>query len=216
MMEKMINLLDNNFVVPKALINKYKELNISDSELIVLIYLINNKNSNFNPKVIGEELNQEINSIMTIISNLIEKDLIKIETKLENSKKSEYISLENLYNKLAFIVINNNEEKMTNTNLFDTFEKEFGRTISPMEYEIINGWLDSGHSEEFILLGLKAATYNGVTSLRYIDKVLSEWTKKGIKSKEDIEKERRSFNNKKSSNKELFDYDWLNEKEANN
>ena len=59
-------------------------------------------------------------------------------------------------------------------------------------------------------MALKEAVYNGVTNLRYIDKILYEWKKKGIKSKEDIEKERANFK-KKSSKGEVFDYDWLNE-----
>ena len=83
-----------------------------------------------------------------------------------------------------------------------------------MEFEIINGWIDNGYSEELIKLALKEATYNGVSNLRYIDKIIYEWGKKGIKNKEDVENNRKQFkNNKDNKNKELFDYDWLNDDE---
>lgn len=211
MMDKIISLLKCNIIVPGALLYNYKNLNIEDKELIVLIYLLNEKDNCFNPKAIEEKLNFSITDVMNIISSLSTKDLIRIETEIINDKHKEFINLENLYKKLAFSIMNEESNNEKTTNLFDVFEKEFGRTISPMEYEIINAWLSAGYSEEFIVLGLKEAIYNGVTNLRYIDKILHEWAKKGIKNKNDVEKERRNFSKKKSTNKELYDYDWLND-----
>ena len=103
----------------------------------------------------------------------------------------------------------------TKKTLFDIFETELGRTLSPIEYEIINGWLTTC-SEEIIILALKEATFNGVSNFRYIDRIINEWNKKGIKTKEDVEKNRQEFKNKKDNKKqELFDYDWLNDNENN-
>ena len=83
-----------------------------------------------------------------------------------------------------------------------------------MEYEIISGWLDNGYTEELIALALKEATYNGVSNLRYIDKIIYEWGKKGIKTKEDVEKKKKQFKNN-SEKKEIFDYNWLDEENDN-
>ena len=83
-----------------------------------------------------------------------------------------------------------------------------------MEYEIIQSWCGGEFSQELIVLALKEATYNGANNLRYIDKILYEWKKKGIKTKEDVEKQKNEFHKKKElQTKELFDYDWLNERE---
>lgn len=50
-------------------------------------------------------------------------------------------------------------------NLFTIFEKEFGRPLSPMEYETITSWVDQDrYPEELILLALKEAVFAG----RYI------------------------------------------------
>jgi DNA replication protein len=118
--------------------------------------------------------------------------------------------LSGLYDKLSYLLIDHEEEK--STNIYDVFESEFGRTISPMEYQIIGAWLDSGTSEETILLALKEATYNGVSNLRYIDKILSEWAKKGIKTANDVEKSRVNFKKKKeATSNDILNYDWLND-----
>ena len=93
------------------------------------------------------------------------------------------------------------------------FEKEFGRTLSPIEYELINGSLDNEFSEELVKAALKEAVYNGVSNLRYIDKILYEWKKKGIKTPEDVEKNKVQFQNRKEENSEVFSYDWLNDHE---
>lgn len=107
--------------------------------------------------------------------------------------------------------INKSNKVVVNNNIFEKFEKEFSRSLSPMEYEIINDWLDKNVSEEIILGALKEATYNGVTSLRYIDKIIYDWTKKGFKTMEDVNNHLKSRNALDKNVKEISDYNWLDE-----
>ena len=205
---KVIDILKNgNISFPKMLLTNYKKLKITEKELIVLIYLIDD--NEFDPERIATDLNIKPIDVLTVVSSLSKKDIVKLESVTNNNVCEEYVCLDELYNKLA-ISLMENETESKDTTLFDKFEKEFGRTLSPIEYEIIGAWIEGDFSEELILLALKEAIYNGVSNLRYIDKILYEWNKKGIKSKEDIEKEREKFS-KKDSKKEVFDYDWLNE-----
>ena len=208
-MGQVVELLKSmSYQVSKELLFNYKKMDISDRELIILIYLINQSSNIYNPKQISSDLNIELNTVFEEINLLCEKNIIKIEMKRINKIINETINLDMLYEKLAFS-LNETEEK-EDTNLFSIFETEFGRTLSPMEYEIINSWKDNGYTEELIILALKEATYNGVSNLRYIDKIIYEWGKKGIKTKEDVEKNRKQFKNSNTTKKELFDYDWLN------
>jgi len=183
MLEKVVTLIKNqSYNVPFVLIQNYRNLNITDSELILLVYLINNKDS-FNPKQISKDLNYDLAELMELINSLIEKGIIKIEV-LNKKVREEIINLDELYNKLGFIIINDETEE-TDNSIFTVFEKEFGRTLSPLDYEIIKDWLTE-FSEELILLALKEAVFNGVNNLRYIDKIIREWNKKGIKNEQDI------------------------------
>ena len=209
MLDKVIKLLKTKpFYIPEILIKNYRKLNISDSELILLIYLINTTDV-FNPKQIAKDLNFKLNEVMEIFNSLIEKNIIKIDI-INKSVREEIINLDELYNKLAFVIVNDKTKE--SSNLFDVFEKEFGRTLSPMDYELITDW-QKDFDDKLILLALKEAVFNNVTNLRYIDKIIRDWSKKGIKSKEDIIKDKKNYESKKS-NKKLFDYDWLNERDS--
>lgn len=203
---------NKDMIVPRLLFLNYKKIGITEKELIFIIYIINSTNI-FNPKQISIDLNINLNEVMEITSSLKSKGLLNIELKKVGTKRNEYIQIDELYEKISFIILNTETEE-PKTNIYDIFEKEFGRTISPMEYEIIGAWLDNGTSEETIILALKEATYNGVNNLRYIDKIISEWTKKGIKTQEDVEKSRLSFKQKKEikPKNEILEYDWLNDK----
>ena len=206
MTKKILELLKNGHIlVPMALLQNYKKLKLTDKELIILIYLLGV--NEFDPEKISKDLNIKLSDVLKLIDNLTSKDILKISVK-SGKVCEEYIDLDEMYNKLVISMMS--EKEPTKTTIYDKFEKEFGRTLSPMEFEIIGAWIDNNYTEELILLALKEAVYNGASNLRYIDKILSEWRKKGIKTENDIkiEKERRI---KQPPKKEVFDYDWLNE-----
>ena len=212
MTEKIKELIQNrDMTIPRILFQNYKNIGLTDQELIILIYILNTSDI-FNPKQISNDLNITLNEVMETMENLSSKGITKLELRKIGNVRNEYINLDGLYEKLAFKILNKEEEKKTS--IYDIFETEFGRTISPMEYEIINAWIENGTSEETIILALKEATYNGVSNLRYIDKIISEWSKKGIKTREDVEKSRMNFKQKKENKpkNDILDYDWLNDK----
>ena len=214
--DKFINYMKmGDITIPKLLFLNYKKFNITNEEFIILAYLLNTNNSSYNPKVIAEELNIKLNNLLIIINNLCEKQIISINLeKNSNNVLEEKLSFDLLYSKLAMIImddtVDNLKENKTSTSLFEMFEQEFGRTLSPMEYEIINGWINDNFSEELIIEALKEATFNGVSSLRYIDRILLEWKKKNIKTKQDVQKTQKKHRENKEENVEIFDYDWLN------
>lgn len=211
-MESILELIKSKYYqIPQILLFNYKKLGLTEMELIVIIYLWNDIDNNYNPKKISNDLDLEMKDVLEIINNLSEKGFLNLSIMKINNVRNEIINLDLLYEKLAFTLIKK-ETKKGDSGLFELYEKELGRGLTPTEYEIINGWLDSDYSEELILLALKEAVYNGVTSFRYIDRIVFEWHKKGIKTKEDVEKNRKEFK-KTKENKDLFDYDWLNDSE---
>lgn len=202
---------ERDIVIPSLLFYNYKELNIDAEEVLLLAYLING-DMTFNPKKISEDLSMELSYLMELINKLTNSNLLSIELKKINNVRIEFINLDGLYDKLLGLVMV--EDKQDDNNIYDIFEKEFGRTLSPMEYEIINAWQENGLAKDTIILALKEAVYNGVNNLRYIDRILSEWSKKGIKTAKDLEKEKIEFSKKRTQTikkDESTDYDWLNE-----
>ena len=214
MLEKIINLLKNSTAkIPMLFVYHYKDLKLTDIEFILVTYLLNT-DLVLNPKKISTDLKLELPVVFELISSLEEKDILKIETYQNKNVREEALNFDGLYQKLAFLIVNEPKKEENYTNLYDLFEKEFGRTLSPMEYEIIGGWKDGDYSDELITAALKEATYNGVNNLRYIDKILYEWKKKGIRNPEELKQKNKSvYQGNQTPKEELYDYDWLNEDE---
>jgi len=209
--DKILNLLkDKNISIPRILLLNYKKLRLNESELIIIIFLINS--SEYNPKIISDSMDIKLPLLLEMISLLEEKGIVKIELKKINDVQMEVCNLDGLYEKLALLIMEDKVvEKESKSSIYDTFETELGRTLSPIEYELVSEWLNN-NSEEILKLALKEATYNGVSNFRYIDRIIHEWSKKGIKTQEDVIRNNEEFKRKKVAPKqELFDYDWLND-----
>ena len=209
---KLLELLQEKpIVVPKIIFNKYKKLNITEEELILLIYMINVGNKvTYNPELFSNELDINKYKAMELINSLFEKQIINIIVeKNQYNKTEEYIVFDLLYNKLIKEIIGAEDKKEeVGNDIFTIFEQELGRTISPMEYDMIKTWV-TDYNKEIVVEALKEAVYNGVNSFRYIDKILSEWNKKGLKTKDDVIKDKNNYRNKKKENVEYFEYNWL-------
>ncbi len=208
-MDKVVNLLKaKDAVIPRLLLNNYKKLKLNEAELVILIFLINS--SEYNPKSIAGVMDIKLPLLLEMISLLEEKGIIKVELKNINGINTEVCNIDGLYEKLSLMIMKKEDKKIDKT-IYDIFESELGRTLSSIEYELIGEWLNN-NSEEILRLALKEAVYNGVSNFRYIDRIIHEWNKKGIKTREDVIKNNEEFRKKKAEDKqELFDYDWLNE-----
>lgn len=182
------------FQINSNVLKTIKNLDINLKEFLLILYFINVEET-LNLENIKNVIGLNDEEILTSYSNLLTKGLIETKVLKENGKVNEVISLDMFYDKL---ILSSKEEKVNNTDIYSKFESEFGRSISPIEYETINKWIENGVNEEMIESALKEAVINGVCNLRYVDKIIYEWTKKG--------KEPRG-----NEYNELMDYDWLNE-----
>ncbi len=202
---------EKDYTFKKLLFKLIKDFDLTLEELLLLIYFINQDKPVFDIKKISIITYLDNNEIMSAFSSLTAKGLVSIKTSKEDGKISEIIDITNTYRAMVSD-INVNIKKQTVTNIYTIFEKEFGRPLSPVEYEIIKAWITSGISEELIKAALKEAVFNNVRNLRYIDKILSEWEKKGFKSVDEVDSylKKKEVNNPKQ---ELFDYNWLEDEE---
>ncbi len=197
--EKMVSVMKiKNIHIPLYLVQNMKLLNIDERDILFLGVLIN-CDTLIDYDKISSILNVSKQDVLLEITNLCDKGLAEIKViKNKNGIMEEHLYVDNLYNKIALNMIGEEEKK--ESNIYEIFEREFGRTLSSMEYEIISGWLESNYQEEVIIEALKEAVYNGANNLRYIDRILYEWNKKGIKNVSQVRKEKEHFI--KSKNKD--------------
>lgn len=97
---------------------------------------------------------------------------------------------------------NKNENDNENDNVVDLcsiIERNFGRTIAPLEYDVIKSWVDNNISEELIVYATQIAVCNNACSVKYIDRILEDWQRKKITTLEQAKKANEKFKNKKES-----------------
>ncbi len=208
MNELVFNTLkEKDFIIKSYLLKVAISLNLDLNDFILLVYLTNQEEPSLNIENIKKYTYLSEDAIMESYTKLLAINLIEVTMKKDgNGLVREVINLDNIIKNITSDITREHKQS-EKTNLFSLFEREFVRPLSPMEYEIINEWIRSGISEGLISEALKEAIFNGVKSLRYIDKILISWKDKGYKSASDV---RSSFKKEDdNTNTELFSYNWL-------
>ena len=199
-----------DYTISPYLFKVIKENKLDINETLLLIYLTNQEHPELDLKIINDITSLNNEEILSAFSSLTSKCLISTSISKDGDRVIEEINLDGVY-KIAASNINKNVTKASEENIFELFETEFARPLSPMEYEFINAWINSGMNEDIIKESLKEATYNGVKNLRYIDKIIYEWNKRGYKTVEDVINNRFKKEEKKEENNFFFEYNWLDE-----
>ncbi len=204
-------LMTSGFVtVPGILLREYKRLGLSENEMMLLLQLIQ-----FRQEGVAFPTALELSGRMTLstemitsmVQQLMNRGFLDIETSGAPGYGEESLSIQPLYEKLqdllqANVKVNHQSsldllEKKDSKNLFSLFEQEFGRPLSPIEYERIACWIDEDmHREELIREALREAVLAGKFNFRYIDRILFEWGKNNIRSLQDLTVHREQFRNR--------------------
>ena len=185
-----------DFVINSNIVKCISEVDITLDEFLLILYFIN-VSCYLNTEDIQNKLGFSEEKIIKTFSSLLNKKYIEMQVTNKKDEVIEKIVLDPFYDRLALNKKTTNE----NTDIYALFEKEIGRTLSSFEYEMINKWIENGVSEDTIKDALKEAILNNVRSFKYIDKIIYEWSKNGVKKKIKEEKNK----------EEMFDYDWLDE-----
>ena len=200
------------YITNSLFIKKALSLKLSLEEFLMLTYFDNDYNNYLNIDELSKNIGISSEKAYEVFTNLLSKKIIDIKTEKDiEGRLIEKVNLDNFY-KMIVEDEKETEKKELKTDIYAEFETEFARPITSMEYEIINAWLSNNYSEELIVGALKEAVYNGVRNLRYIDKILYEWNKKGFKTMNDVNNHLRKKEEKKEDS-ELFDYNWLDDED---
>ena len=216
MFNKVNNLIKGkDLIISNILFYNYEKLELNFEDLYYLTYLMNNS-LEFDISKICSDLNKKPKDIIKVINKLDEMDILDIEIiKKGESDIKEIISLEKLYKKLTFLIVEKEDKIEEKVDLESEFKDVFKRDLTPREKQILNAWKSVGYNNLFILEGLKEAKYNGELSVAYIDNVLDRWQNQGITSKEDVIKSKTIDLSKPIESDDVIevddDYDWMNE-----
>ncbi|PLS16319.1 DNA replication protein DnaD [Bacillus sp. M6-12] len=183
---------EGHIMVPSFLLSHYKMLGLNESELMLLLQLQNfsEQGNKFpTPAEISARMTFSEAECLLFLQKLIQKGFIVIEEEITDSIRHESYSLEPMLVKIINCFLNeqNHKEseqvKQEEESLYTVFEQEFGRPLSPFECETLAMWMDDdAHQPEIIKAALKEAVISAKLNFRYIDRILFEWKKNGIKT----------------------------------
>lgn len=202
-------LLQGSVSVPVLLLQEYKQVGLTEKEVMILIHLINFQEKECNPlpsiQLLESRMHMSYEEISNTLHRMVQQGFLELEDVMdENGLQSERYSLAPLYRQLAANYIGKQTQQVnepSNTDqyqsLFQLFEREFGRALSPFECETLSRWLDEdGYSDDLIEAALREAVYCGKVSFRYIDRILLEWERNEIKTSEQAFEYTRRFRSK--------------------
>jgi len=215
-------------VIRKELLDHYNELGLNETELVILIKLLHaSETSNKQPSIETLQQGSALDSreITSIIQTLIQHGLLELNVnKDEEGKFTEYMNLDQFYDRLSEIMQQMNEKQVEHESelefntLFQKIEQTFGRPLSPYEIETLNQWLDiDKHDLSVIQAALNEAESQNKMSFKYIDRILLNWKKNNVKTIEDSKKISRQFNQPKMKHtvSKVPKFDWLNGENPN-
>ncbi|MDK2821373.1 MAG: replication protein [Clostridia bacterium] len=191
-----------SLVIPDLLLKFYSRLGLTENEMMVLIHLIHWRQIEHERFPTPEKLSQYMTiseeEIKNIIASLIEKKFLTVEPYYSSilNRWQNAFSFSNLWSKLSqealgdsdhsSNILENDEIATTNSDIgevYSTFEKEFGRPLSPLENEQLREWCrNSKLSLELIHEALKRAVLRGALNFRYIDSILRDWQHHNIRT----------------------------------
>lgn len=221
-----------NITIPALLFSEYRNLNLNETELVLLLNIITfiEKGNEFpTPEELSSLMTVSIAECNDMLRRLIQRGFIEIIDQYSNEGiRFEKYSVQPLWEKLVDQFLLNNqvtrqaEQKTEETDVYTCFEKEFGRPLSPFECESLGMWMDDDHHDPIIIkAALREAVMSGKLNFRYIDRILFEWKKNGIKTIEQAKNHGRKFRQKQTEKTQPKNeahqpsvpfYNWLEQK----
>ncbi|OCA90899.1 DNA replication protein DnaD [Bacillus sp. FJAT-27225] len=184
---------EGNLTIPSLLFSEYKNMNLNEYELVLLLNILNHaqKGNEFpTPEQLSSQMTLTVTQCTDTLRKLIQRGYIDIieEHNSDGIRYEKYL-LDPLWQKLIDQFLLNEkaekerDRKTEEQDLYTIFEKEFGRPLSPFECETLAMWVDDDkHEPQIIKAALREAVMSGKLNFRYIDRILFEWKKNGIKT----------------------------------
>lgn len=185
--------------VSSLLMRSYDQLGLSDTEAMLLLQLMTYAEVDHNdfptPEQLAERMGATEQDIGQLLGRLMKEEFLAIDDYVDKvtGMQSERYNWSGWLHKAAQWSAEEKREmkKLERqpmkpktapvSDLFSIFEQEFGRLLSPMECETISAWVDQDrYTDEIIRFALKEAVFAGKLSLRYIDRILIEWSRNRV------------------------------------
>ena len=192
----------------KLLTLNYKKIGLSDDEFLLLLItyeLVETGTKFVNPADLALLCGFSTTKIDVVYSGLISKKLID---NVFDNDKTMYTSFDGICQKLLEclddeIDLEKQEEVKNKIVVFKYMQTFFNRPLSPLEYDVIQSWKNKKYEFNLIKAACELASQSGNKSIRYIDTIIYEESRKQQLGEEEYQK-------REQETIELSKIDWLN------
>ncbi len=189
----------------------YKKIGLTDDEYLLLSItyeLVQTGTQFVNPSDLALLCNFSTTKIDVVYSGLIAKKLVSNEF---NNTGMIYTSFDGICQKLIECLddemdiqkAQDKRKKIVEEDYFKYMQNFFNRPLSPLEYDVIQGWKNKKYDFALIKAACELAAQTGNKSIRYIDTIIFEENKKQEIGDEEYQK-------RQQETIELSTVDWLN------
>lgn len=187
-MKSYYDLIKQNVInFRKALLDKYYELGLNETECIVLIRLQEysiNVNNELNSQEIVKKLSISVDELGEVLINLVNKDFVSLSYDPNNQGSLEIFSLDGAYRQLGYVFEGNDTEDSEKTKAIEmkqtlqVIEKKLNKMLTPLEVSIVKKWFyDYNYKLDIINEEIEKVCARRVKSVNIIDRELFARTK---------------------------------------
>ncbi|GGF89151.1 DnaD domain protein [Paenibacillus abyssi] len=205
--------------VPVTLMRTSNELGLSHTETLLLLQIMTYKQAEANefptPEQLSRRIGMSAQEVGLLLQRLLKDGFLSIDEQMDPDTgiRSERYNWSGWLQKAAEQTVSTMKSPArvvepdvssgkpfgAAPDLFSLFEQEFGRPLSPMEFETISGWIDQDrYPEELIRFALKEAVFAGKLHFRYIDRILIEWSRNRVTNTDEARAHTQKFRGGKS------------------
>ncbi|QVK16976.1 DnaD domain protein [Mycoplasmatota bacterium] len=208
-------LIHNRLInVKDYIINNYTKLELDEklAMLLLHIYNVSEQGEHFlSINNLKDKMTLDFVECSNLVLKLVQANLIAFDIVVDNNgKRKEKFTLEPLYQRILQDLIYQNDKEIKVNRENDTselvylIEKEFGRTLSSFEMQMIASWINEYHYDlGLIKLAIKEALLSSAYNLKYVDRILLTWQQKNIQNVEQAREYTKTFKRYEVPKKEM-------------
>lgn len=179
-------------MLEQQLLERYHELGIRNSECMLLIHLIDFEQHGDNfPSFdkLAKRMGVTEKEITDMLRHMMSEGWIEIVQDRQGDRYGDHFDLTLVQQKLGEIdhqALSSSRQVTSFENqqeIFEMISNEFGRQLSPIEYQEIARWMnEDGYEPSTIKEALKEAVVHQVYNLKYISRILYNWKQRNQKT----------------------------------
>ncbi|MFB5189344.1 DnaD domain-containing protein [Alicyclobacillus fastidiosus] len=184
--------------LPYDLLKNYADLGLHAHEMIMLLQILASGQirgtTELSAQDLGDLCGMSSKEIMLCVERLVREGLLGIGERFDDlGAHVTYFDLQPLWQRLRGKPAPSAtaQSRVWRQDPVTMFEEEFGRPLSALECDQIRTWLGTeGYPEWMVVEALRESVLANKYSFKYIDRVLFDWQRNQIKSRQDLDQYR--------------------------